>query len=103
MCVLAARSVASIPYVRQQIQLSRGRAGSPTGSDAAQGLAVAVAVGGSAIGWVPPLGALAIALLAAFQLVDSRLTLRPIKVVGVQQMLLGLFVVAMTAIGVAIA
>ncbi|MGI9644186.1 MAG: YwiC-like family protein [Ilumatobacteraceae bacterium] len=101
-CVLAARSVASIPYVRHQIQRSRDRVGWPLGSDVAQAVAVVLAVVGWAIGWVPALGAIAIAVLAVFQVVDARLKLRPIKVVGVQQMLLGLFVVAMTAIGVAV-
>jgi len=98
--VLAARSIASIPYVRYQIQRAHDRAGSPTTSDVAQLAAVAVAAVGWAIGWVPGLGVVAITLLAVFQLVDSRGPLRPITVVGVQQTILGLLIVASTAIGV---
>lgn len=98
--VLAARSLASIPFVRHQIHRSRGHGGSALGSDAAQLCAFLVVALGWAVGWVPALAVAAIGLLGAFQAIGARRTVPAIVVVGVQQTVLGLFVVTLTAIGV---
>lgn len=101
--VLAARSVGSIPFVRAQIaRLHRG-ATSGQGSDIAQLAAVMVAVIAAVVDTRVIAGAVAIAVVAATQIVWSRRPVPPIKVVGFQQMALGLALVAATAIGVHLA
>jgi hypothetical protein len=101
--VLAARSVGSIPFVRAQIaRLHRG-ATDGRGSDIAQLTAVAVGAVAALVDTRVLAGAVTIALIAAVQIVWSRRPIPPIKVVGFQQMALGLALVAATAIGVHLA
>ena len=101
--VLAARSVGSIPFVRAQIaRLHRGATG-VHGSDLAQFAAVVVAAFAAIVDTRVIAGAVTIALIAAIQIVWSRRPIPPIKVVGFQQMALGLALVAATAIGVHLA
>ena len=101
--VLAARSVGSIPFVRAQIaRLHRGATG-VHGSDLAQFAAVVVAAIAAIVDTRAIAGAVTIALIAAIQIVWSRRPIPPIKVVGFQQMALGLALVAATAIGVHLA
>jgi hypothetical protein len=99
--VLAARAVASIPYVRTQIVRVR-RGASPLGmtdlfqvAGAALGF-VAVAVDSGVV-----VGALAVAVLAVAQSIAIRRNhIPPVKVIGLRQMAAGLVVVATTAVGV---
>lgn len=98
--VLAARAVASIPFVRVQISRLRHGAGSTTTSDAAQLTGVAIA--GSAV-WVEQrlaVGLGAVAVLAVAQAVWVRRPAVAAKVLGLRQMALGLALVALTAAGV---
>ncbi len=98
--VLAGRGVASIPFVRVQIdRLRHGRA-SIVRSDAAQALGVAVAVAAVLLDDRLLVGAAAVAIVAASHLVFVRRPPVPAKVLGLRQMFIGLAVVAATAGGV---
>ncbi len=99
--VIAARSVAAIPYVRTQILRTRSRPGPRWHSDIAQLIAVAVALLGWTVGMVPSAAVVAIAVLAAIHLVAVRLAPRRAVVIGIQQLIFGIAVVLATAIGVA--
>ena len=102
-CVVAARSVAAITYVRCQILRSHSRPAPRWHSDLGQLAALVAAVGGWALEAVPLVAVVAIATLAAFNTVGlSRPPSRPV-VIGLQQMVFGLAVVAVTALGVAAA
>jgi hypothetical protein len=98
--VVAARSIAAIPYVRTQILRTGSRPSPRWRSDAAQ----AVAVGLVLIGWsadlVPGIAAGAVTFLAAANIVLLRLRPRPAMVIGLQQMAFGLIVIVTTAFGV---
>jgi hypothetical protein len=99
-CVVAARSVAAVAYVRCQIMRSHSRPAPRWQSDIGQ-VAALTAVG---IGWVadavPAASVAAIALLGIFN--AAALTRPPSRavVIGIQQTIFGLFVVAVTAIAV---
>ena len=100
--VLAARSIGAIPFVRAQIARSR-RGELRTGiSNAAQAIALIVAL---AAWWgdhrVLP-GSVVLAAIAASQLVWVRRTPPAVKVIGMRQMLLGLAVTLATAAGIAL-
>jgi len=96
--VIAARSVAAIPYVRTQILRTRSRPGPRWHSDIAQLVAVAVALLGWTIDMVPSAAVVAIAVLATIHLVAIRLEPRRVMVIGVQQLIFGIAVVLTTAI-----
>ena len=98
--VLAARSLASIPYVRMQILRLRSRPAPRRDSDIAQLVALAVAIGGWIGGLVPGPAVVAIAVLAGSNAVAVRLPPRRVVVIGIQQMVLGLAVIATTAVAV---
>ncbi|MFN3256416.1 MAG: YwiC-like family protein [Ilumatobacter sp.] len=99
--VLAARAIASIPYVRAQIVRTR-RGSSPLATTilfqlagAAVGFA-AIAVDNRALA-----GAVAVAALATAQTIAlQREHIPPVKVIGLRQMAAGFAVVAATAVGV---
>ena len=99
-CVVAARSVAAIAYVRCQIMRSHFRPAPRWQSDIGQ----IAALGAVGVGWVvdavPAASVVAIALLGVFN--AAALTRPPAKavVIGIQQTIFGLFVVAVTAIAV---
>ena len=98
--VLAARSIGAVPFVRVQItRLHRG-AGNSRSSDAAQ--VVAVALGAIAVAVDSRLlAALAgIVVLAMLQVWWTRRPPLPARVLGMRQMLLGVALVAVTAVGV---
>lgn len=99
--VLAARSLASIPYVRVQVQrLHRGRADTRV-ADGLQALGVAVAVAATIAEPRVIGGALVVAALAVGQAVGMRrLPVPPAKVLGLRQTALGVAVVVATAVGV---
>lgn len=96
-CVVAVRSGAAIPFVRTQLLRAKGREHSLWHSDVAQLLAVTVVIASWLLGLVPLAAVLAIALLGAIHLASVRSEPRPAVVIGVQQMLFGFVVVAVTA------
>lgn len=99
--VLAARAVASIPYVRTQIVRTR-RGATPLGATQAfQLVGAVVGFAAVAIDTRTLLGAVAVAALAAAQSIAIRREHIPaVKVIGLRQMAAGLAVVAATAAGV---
>lgn len=98
--VAAARSVASVVFVRVQISRSRSQPHTVWHSDAAQLLAV----GSLAVGWltidVPPASLIALGVAASFQVISARRVVPTVAIVGAQQMAIGLGVVFTTALGV---
>jgi hypothetical protein len=101
--VVAARAAAAIPLVRSQLDRVHGRPVSRWPSDAAQGLAVLVVGVVWAVGWVPVAAVVVLAAVAVFGVVSLRLPARPAVVIGVQQVVIGLAVVLVTAIAVRMA
>jgi hypothetical protein len=99
--VIAARSVAAIPYVRTQILRTRSKPGPRWHSDAAQLVAVATALVAWTADLLPGAAAVAIAVLAAIDLVAVRLAPRRAVVIGIQQTILGIAVILTTAMAVA--
>lgn len=91
--VIAARSVASIPFVRLQLGRAKRRGPATWPSDLAQAAAIAVVVIPYVLGWLPAAGVAAIAALAVAQLVLARVRPPKATVVGAQQVVLGLAVV----------
>lgn len=101
--ILAGRSVGAIVFVRVQIARLR-RPGSSVGrSDLAQFVAAAVGAAAVAVDIHALAGAAAIVGFGCIHAVQSRRPLRPIKAVGVQQMVFGLVLVAVTATGALVA
>lgn len=100
--VIATRVIASIPFVRLQLQRAKAKTGDVNrrGSDAAQVLAVAIVVAAAVADLVPVAGAIAITVLALFQAVANRRPPPKVPVIGAQQVALGLGVVLATALGV---
>jgi 4-hydroxybenzoate polyprenyltransferase len=96
--ISAARAVAAIPFVRLQLRRSKDQAASVLRSDAAQGLAVLVAAAGVAAAGAPVAAVFAIAGLAGFHVVSSRLAVPKVAVIGAQQVVLGLTVVLITGL-----
>lgn len=98
--ILAARAVASIPYVRTQIVRTR-RGSSPLRStDLFQLLGATIGFAAVAVSTKTLVGAVAVAVLAGAQAMTLRRThIPPVKVIGLRQMAGGLAVVAATAIG----
>lgn len=98
--ILAARAVASIPYVRTQIVRTR-RGSSPLGTTDLFQLAGAV-IGFAAVAVTTEVlvGAIAVAVVAMAQAVALRRAhIPPVKVIGLRQMATGLTIVAATAFG----
>jgi hypothetical protein len=99
--VLAARSLASIPYVRVQIQrLHRGSAATGR-ADAMQVVGVTVAAGAVVADPTVVGGAVIVAVLAIGQSIGMRRSpVPPATVLGLRQTAFGAAVVAATAVGV---
>lgn len=97
--VVAARSVAAVPFVRLQLRRAKGHPHRLRGSNVAQ----AFAVGAVTVAWgveaVPLAGTVAVAVLAAFHLVAARLPPPAVPILGAQQVVLGLGVVLATGLG----
>lgn len=98
--VVAARSVAAIPYVRTQILRTKSQPAPIWHSDAAQLAAIAGATLGLALDVVPVAALVAIVILATINLVAVRLAAKPAVVIGIQQMIFGIAVILTTAIAV---
>lgn len=99
--ILAARSVAAIPYVRTQILRTRHVPDRLWPTDAAQLLAVVVLVFGWLADLVPLAAVVVIAAMAAFHAVAVRLAPRRAVVIGIQQSIFGAVLIATTAIALA--
>lgn len=98
--IVAARAVAAIPYARTQVFRARRRPHRLWHSDVAQVAATVGATIAWAAGAIPPAPAIAIGVVAGFNLAAVRAAPRPAKVIGLQQMFFGFAVVAVTAIAV---
>lgn len=96
--VVAARSTATIPFIRVQLLRFKELSHELWHSDVAQLIAIGATAAGVALDIVPPGGALAIGVLAAFELIAVRRPPRPVAVLGAQQVVLGLTVVLITAL-----
>lgn len=99
--VLAARSVAAIPYVRTQVQrLHRPAAApGPGGSDLAQAVGVALAAAAVVVEPAAALGAVAVATTAVVRVVGVRRPPVPAVRLGAVESALGVLVVVATAVG----
>ncbi len=95
--VIAARATAAIPYVRTQILRGHERQATLWHSDVAQVIAVAAATGGAIADWLPAVAAMAVALVAVFNLVAVRLPVRPAVRIGIEQTFVGIAVILATA------
>ena len=98
--VIAARSLAAVPYVRTQISRTRSKPGPIWHSDLAQLAAVSAVALGSVADLVPRGSAIIIAVLAGINVVTVRTKPRRAVVIGIQQTVLGLTVIATTAIAI---
>lgn len=95
--VVAARGVAAVPYVRTQVLRLHRRPAAAWHSDLAQVSAVAAVAAGWWLDAVPAASVGALVVVAAVNLVAVRAAPRPPKVIGMQQMVLGLAVILVTA------
>lgn len=101
--VMAARSLAAIPYVRTQIRRRKSQPGILWTSDLAQLGAVVAAWLGFSVDLIPAAAAIAISLVAGFNVVAVRLPPRSAVAVGIQQTIVGIIVIATTAIAIHLA
>lgn len=99
-CIVAARAIASIPFVRLQLARYKRQPARRLTSDAAQGVAVVVAVAAVALDARTLAGLGAIAVLAVLQVWAARRPPPVAAVLGAQQVVVGLTVVLVTALGV---
>ena len=97
--VLAAPVTASIPFARVQVLRLRSVPPARRVSDVAQVAGLVAAVLAVVVDGAVAAGAIAVAVLVVVQFVWSRGPARPAVVVGVSQLLLGLAVVVVTAVG----
>jgi hypothetical protein len=98
--VVSARAAAAIPYARTQVFRAHGREVTLWHSDLAQALALAATAAAWAVDAIPLAPVLAVAAIAVVNLVAVRGPVRPAVVIGLQQMIFGFVVVAVTAIAV---
>lgn len=98
--VLAARSIASIPFVRAQIVLVHRGIRATRGSDLAQLAGLSLAAVTVVVDRRTWLGALCVLAIVVAQTWWSRRTPPAVKIVGFRQMGLGLALVIATAVGV---
>jgi hypothetical protein len=99
--VLAARVTASVPFARVQVLRLRATPPSPRVSDVAQVAGLVVAALAVVVDPTVLAGALAVAVLVVVQFGWSRGPARPAVAVGVSQLVFGLAVVVVTAVGAA--
>jgi hypothetical protein len=99
-CVLAARSVAAIVYVRCQILRSHSRPAPRWHSDVGQIAALAAVTVGWSLDAIPLAAVLAVAALGTFNALGLNRPPHRAVVIGLQQMVFGLIIVAVTAIAV---
>ena len=99
-CVIAARAVASIPFVRLQLLRGKERPHRHLGSDLAQVAAVTGVAVAAVVDVVPVLAVVVMAVLALLQTWASRRPVPAVPVIGAQQVVLGLVVVVVTGLAV---
>ena len=97
----AARATTSIPHVRAQIARLHDRDRQPRLTSLTDLAAVAVAAAAVILDDRLIGGAAVLVVIAVVQRVRRRLPVAPVKIIGISQMLLGLALVATTAVGVA--
>jgi hypothetical protein len=97
-CVVAARSVAAVPYVRTQVLRTRSNPPPTWPSDLAQMCAVAFAAAGATFGSVPGAAVVTIVLVALLNIVLVRRPPKPAVQIGIQQVIVGIVVVVTTAV-----
>ncbi len=98
--VAGARSVASVVFVRQQIDRARQHEFTVWHSDVAQVFATASVLVGMVAADVPAAGVVAMAVATIFQIIAVRRPVPSIAIIGAQQMAVGLGIVFTTALGV---
>jgi len=98
--VAASRSVASVVFVRVQINRSRSQPHRVWHSNLAQVGTVGVLILGVSTLDVPIAAVIAMGVAATFQLIAARRPVPKVAIVGAQQMAIGLGVVFTTALGV---
>lgn len=99
-CIVAARAVASIPFVRLQLSRFKGQPHRYRSSDVAQGAAIAVALAGLVLDPSVAAGVVAIAILGLLEIWAARRPPPAAAVLGAQQVVVGLTIVLVTALGV---
>jgi hypothetical protein len=100
-CVVGARSLAAIPYVRHQIFRLHRRPSVAWQSDLAQLAALTIVVVGWLVDAVPFAAVVAVMVLAVFNVVAIRRRAPDrAAVIGIQQLMFGAVVMAVTAIAV---
>lgn len=97
--VMAARSIAAIPFVRVQLLRAKNRAHETWHSDVAQGLAIVIGLAGWSTDLVPIAAVVALAIQSTFELVAIRRPPQRAALIGAQQVVVGLTVVLITALG----
>jgi hypothetical protein len=100
--VIAVRSLAAIPYVRTQISRAKSRPQPLWHSDIAQLIAVAAAVSASVLDIVPIATAVVIAFVAAANLAAVRMRARRAVLIGIEQTIHGVAVIAATTVAILI-
>lgn len=98
--VVSARAAAAIPYARTQVFRAHGRPITRWHSDLAQVSAVAATVVAWSLDAIPVAPVLAVAAIAVFNVAAIRGPVKRAVVIGLQQMIFGIAVVAVTAIAV---
>jgi YwiC-like protein len=98
--VLAARSVGAIPFVRVQIARLRRGVANTRPSDAVQAVALAIGTAAVVVDQRMVGGLAGLVVLAGLQVVWVRRPPIAAKALGLRQMMLGVGLVAMTAVGV---
>ncbi|HVN50551.1 MAG TPA: YwiC-like family protein [Acidimicrobiales bacterium] len=98
--VLAARAIGSVPHVRVQIERLHHRSGSTATSDLGQVVAVAFGTGAAVADPALVAGAVGVLMLGAAHAVWIRRPAVAAKILGIREMVLGLALVLVTALGV---
>lgn len=98
--VIAARAVAAIPYVRTQILRRKGKIVQLWHSDLAQVVSIVSVLVSLYAGLTVGICVAIISFVAAFNLTAVRFPTPPTKVIGIQQMFIGIGVVVGTGIAV---
>jgi hypothetical protein len=96
--ILALRSLAAIPYVRAQVSRAKQRVVPTWPSDVAQVCAVAGCVVGWRLDLMPAATAVVLMGVAALNVVLVRLAPRKAVIIGVEQVVVGAAVIAVTAV-----
>ena len=95
--VLSARSIASVPFARAQVQRIKGHCIQRRVVDLAQAAALATVLAGWAAGAVPVAAVVAVGAAAACQLWWVRVRPPAVAIVGVTQLVVGIAIVLVTA------